>query len=46
MLVKRTFLRVDFLANIEVDSQYYQVGDNVHGTDAHEDLRVVEGYLL
>jgi hypothetical protein len=46
ILVELTFLRVDLLSYVEVYAQYDQVGDDVHGANAHKDLWVVEGDLL
>ena len=41
-----TLLRVDLQLYVEVDAQYQQIGDDVQASDAHQDLRVLEGYLL
>ncbi len=46
IIVKLTFVRVDLLSNVEVDAQDDQVGNNVHSAYAHEDLWIIEGYLL
>lgn len=41
-----TLFRVNLLLHVEVDGRNDQVRNNVQRADAHEDLGIVEGYLL
>ena len=41
-----TFLRVDLGLDVEIDARDDDVGEHVDRAHAHQDVRVVKGYLL
>lgn len=45
-IVGHTILLVDLSLNVKVDARNDEIGNNVEGADAIENVRVIEGNLL